>query len=252
MQRATYPLIALIVLTLSFSLVRRSDFFVEARAAKQKDTKAERYELAKRHFPTVDYNEPSLPDTEQNRPKKEKKKRFNDLGNWVFSTTQPYIVENLATNYFNFPALPVANSDIILIGVVGETKAHLSENKKNVFSEFMVAVETVFKSSNQEVKQSSIVTANRMGGFVKYPNGQTVLYRRSGIYMPKIGGRYLFFLNSITKHDYGILTAYELTDVGVIPLDMASQFFAFEGKSETEILRELRGLLNTSLTNSAL
>jgi hypothetical protein len=117
MQRTAYLLIVLIVLTLSFSLVRRSNSFVEARAVKQEDTKAERYELAKRHFPTVDYNDRSLRDTEENRSKKEKQKRFNDLGNWVFASTQPYIVENLATSYFNFPALPVSNSDIILIGV---------------------------------------------------------------------------------------------------------------------------------------
>ena len=67
------------------------------------------------------------------------------------------------------------------------------------------------------------------------------------MYMPKTGGRYLFFLNSLNKHDLGILTAYELGEAGVTPLDMSSQFFVFDGKSETEILKELRGLLvNTS------
>jgi len=246
MQKTTYLLIVLIILTLSLSVVRRRDFFVEAYAIKQKDGKAERYEQAKRHFPIVEYDEPNLPDTAENRANKEKQKRFNDLGNWVFATTQPYIAENLATSHFNFPALPVAKSDLILIGVVGETKARLSENRRNVFSEFTVAVETIFKASDQEVKPTSVVVVNRMGGYVKYPNGQTVLYRRSGMYMPKIGGRYLFFLNLLNKHDYGILTAYELTEAGVIPLDVASQFFVVEGKAETEIVQELRGLLNSS------
>lgn len=250
MQKTTYLLIVLILITLSFSLIRRNYFFVEAWAAgSQKDARAERFEQAKRNFPTVNYDEPNLADTEENRPKKEKQKRFNELGNWVFVSSQPYYEEHLSIpeGLFNFPALPVAKSDLILIGVIGETKGYLSENKRNVFSEFRVAVETVFKASNQEVKQGSVVTANRMGGYVKYPNGQTVLYRRSGMYMPKIGGRYLFFLNSLNKHDYGILTAYELTASGVIPLDMASQCLALEGKSETEILEELRRLVrNTS------
>jgi hypothetical protein len=106
--------------------------------------------------------------------------------------------------------------------------------------------ETVLKSSNQAVKQGSVVTVDRMGAFVRYPNGQTVLYQRAGMYMPKIGGRYLFFLNSINKHDYGILTAYELTSAGVIPLDAASQFFVWEGRPETEIMQELRRLLLNS------
>src|SRR5688572_26473239 len=187
MQKTTYLLFVLIVMTLCFSVLRRNDVFVGAQergpqASRQQDARAERYEEARRHFPTVDYDEPNLPDTEENRAKKEKKKRFNDFGNWVFRTTEPYIAENLAgtpAQYFSFPALPVAKSDIILIGAVGETRAHLSENKRNVFSEFMVAVETVLKSGNQEIKQGSVITIDRMGGFVKYPSGQTVLYRRA-------------------------------------------------------------------------
>lgn len=246
MQKTTYLLIVLILITLSFSLIRRNYFFVEAWAAgSQKDARAERFEQAKRNFPTVNYDEPNLADTEENRPKKEKQKRFNELGNWVSVTTQPFIVETVSIpeGHYNFPALPVAKSSVILIGVVGETKGYLSDNKRNVFAEFRVAVETVFKSSNQEVKQGSVVTIDRMGGYVRYPNGQTILYQRAGMYMPKIGGRYLFFLNSLNKHDYGILTAYELTEKGIIPLDMPAQCLALEGKSETEILKELRGLL---------
>ena len=254
MRKTTYLLLILIAITLSFSIVRRNYFFVDAQARRQqpdnkKDARAERYEEAKRHFPTVAYNEPSLPDTEENRPTNEKKKRFNNLMKWVSVTPQSYIAENLAMpeGVFNFPALPVATSDIILIGVVGETKAHLSENKRNVFSEFRVAVETVLKTSDEQMKQGSVVTIDRMGGFVTYSNGQKILYRISGMYMPKIGGRYLFFLNLVSKHDYGIVTAYELTSAGVIPLDMSSQFLVWEGKSETDILQEVRGLLrNTS------
>jgi hypothetical protein len=250
MQKSTCLLLVLIVVTLCVSVLRRNYALVGVQADsqqpnRQQDAKAERYEQAKRHFPTVDYDEPSLPDTEENRATKEKKKRFNDLMKWVSATPQSYIAENLAIpeGLFNFPALPVSKSDLILIGVVGEAKAHLSENKRNVFSEFMVAVETVFKTSSQQVKQGSGVSVDRMGGFITYPNGQKILYRVSGKYMPKIGGRYLLFLNSINKHDYGILTGYELTEAGVIPLDMSSQFFAWEGKSETEILKELRRML---------
>ena len=253
MQKTTYLLLVLIAITLSFSLVRRNYFFVQAQAVEQppgnqKDTRAERYKEAKRHFPTVDYDEPNLPDTEENRAKKEKKKRFNELGNWVYATTEPHIRETLSASggFLHIPALPVAKSDIILIAVVGEAKANLSENRRNVFSEFKITVETVQKTSNEQVREGSVLTVDRMGGSVKYPNGQTILYRRSGIYMPKIGGRYLFFLNSINKHDYGILTAYELTEAGAIPLDMSSQFFDLEGKSEAQILREVRDLILNS------
>ena len=250
MRKTTYLLLVLIIITLTFSFIRRNYLSVEVQArnqeARSQDARrAERYEEAKRHFPTVDYEEPRLHDTAENREKKEKKKRFNELGNWVYATTEPHIRQtvSLVGGYLQIPALPVAKSDIILIGVVGEARANLSENRRNVFSEFKVAVETVLKTSNEQVREGAVLTVDRMGGFVKYPNGQKILYRRSGMYMPKIGGRYLFFLSSINKHDYGVLTAYELTETGAIPLDMASQFFDFEGKSETEILQEVRGLI---------
>ena len=91
MHKTTYFLLVLIVITLSLSFVRRNHFFVEAQARQQpgnqKNARAERHEQAKRHFPIVEYDEPNLPDTEDNRAKKEKKKRFNELGNWVFANT---------------------------------------------------------------------------------------------------------------------------------------------------------------------
>ena len=144
---------------------------------------------------------------------------------------------------FDFPALPVIQSDLILTGVVGSAEAHLSESKQNVFSEFTVAVDGVLKASKHEVTSGSVLTIDRIGGFVKYPNGQKVLFRFSGAYMPKTGARYLFFLNSKNKQDYNILTAYELTATGIVPLDMGSQFLVLEGISETEILQRVRGLL---------
>jgi hypothetical protein len=61
--------------------------------------------------------------------------------------------------------------------------------------------------------------------------------------MPKIGARYLFFINSKNKQDYNILTAYELIQGKVVPLDMSSQFMSLEGISEEEILQKLRSLL---------
>jgi hypothetical protein len=101
MQKTTCLLLVLIVMTLCFSILRRNYAFVGVQAGsqqpnRQQDAKAERYEEAKRHFPTVDYDEPNLPDTDENRAKKEKKKRFNDFGNWVFATTEPYIAENVS------------------------------------------------------------------------------------------------------------------------------------------------------------
>src|SRR5215211_4344386 len=44
---------------------------------------------------------------------------------------------------FNFPALPVTKSDVIVIGEVLNAEAHRSDNKMNVFSNFEVRVDEV-------------------------------------------------------------------------------------------------------------
>ena len=250
MQKFTYLLLVLVLVTLAFSLSRRKDSFVEAYAGGQKDVRAERYELAKRQFPTADYDEPDLGDPEKQPARKEKQKRYNNF-KVVHTKPQPWQAEILVTSdsLFDFPALPVAQSDLILTGVVGSAEAHLSENKKNVFSEFTVAVDTVLKGTHQGLLQGSVLTVDRIGGFVKYPNGQKILFRFAGANMPKTGARYLFFINSKNRQDYNILTAYELSASGILPLDLSSQFLMLEGISETEILQKVRNLLSETRSN---
>ena len=244
MHRLTYFLMALVLATLGLSLVRHGSPFASFFVASQTNDKADRFQDDKRHFPTAEYDEPDLHDPEKNLAKREKQKRYNNL-KLVSLKPQPWIVETLITSdsLFAFPALPVAQSELIFTGIVGSANAHLSQNKRNVFTEFTVTVEDVHKATNQQPTEVSVLTVDRIGGFVRYPNGQEVLYRFSGANMPKIGARYLFFINSKNKQDYNILTAYELIQGRVVPLDMSSQFMSLEGISEVEILQKLRSLL---------
>ena len=121
----------------------------------------------------------------------------------------------------------------------------MSGNRKGVFSEFNLAVESVLKT-NQDVTEGSLLTVDRVGGYVKYPNGQRILFRVSGVNMPQVGGRYLFFLSTRRKPDFIIKTAYELTPQGVVALDFSEQFLALDGLSETEIRKRVRDLLRQS------
>ena len=149
--------------------------------------------------------------------------------------------------HFTFPALPIAESEMVVVGTIQSAQAHLSESKRNVFSEFSLAVEDVFKSKIQGVAQGSVLTIDRVGGHVKYPNGQIVLYRITSLNMPQIGGRYLLFLTS--KHnneDLSILTAYQLTANGAIPLDELNDAASLTGVSEADILQRVRNLIRNS------
>ena len=65
--------------------------------------------------------------------------------------------------------------------------------------------------------------------------------------MPHIGGRYLFFLTSKhNKQDLSIVTAYELTQSGSIPLDELPEVANLMGTTEAEILRKVRKLIQNS------
>lgn len=239
MYRFTYILVALVLVTLGLSFVRRSQPFATAYFADQTNAKSDKFQEAKRHFPKAVYDEPDLADA-----KKEKQKRYNNF-KLVSIKPEPWKVETLITSdsLFAFPALPVDQSDLIFIGTVGSAAAHLSENKKSVFSEFTITVESVHKATNHSVTPGSVLTIDRLGGYVRYPSGQEVLYRFYGANMPKTGARYLFFINSKNKQDYNILTAYELTGGIVVPLDMSSQFATLEGISEEDLMKRLRALL---------
>lgn len=142
---------------------------------------------------------------------------------------------------FNFPALPVAKSDVIVIGEVLNAEAHRSENKLNVFSNFEVRVDEVLKGAN--LTTGNVINAQRVGGFVSYSTGRKVLFRLVGNGMPAVGARYVLFLN-VLDGDYRILTAYELGTEGVMPLDKSRQFETYHGKSEAEFFMALRDAIS--------
>lgn len=243
MPKFTYILLLLIVSTLGLSLFRRP-YSQSAASAAQKPSNPGKAQDAKQHFPVAEYDEPDLLDPAKNLEKKEKQKRHNNF-KFVAKNPQPWQSESvfIPEGNFDFPALPVSASQLIVVGRVGEARAHLSEHKMNVYSEFAIAVNSVLKTPNKALTEGSLLTVERLGGNVRYPSGQKVLFRISGWNMPKVGSEYLFFLNSRNKADWEIVTAYELTESGVLPLDESSQFQALAGTSSLGLLNQVRALI---------
>ena len=246
MAKLTYLLLVIVAGTMIFSAVSQPKPKPTVPAGqKNRDD----YKKINERFPTADYDrEEDLPDPEKNAKRKAKQKRYND-GDLVPIHVEPGVDEAALTlePHFTFPALPVAESEIIVVGTIETAQAYLSESKKNVFSEFSLTVEDVLKSRIQGVVQGSVLTIDRVGGHVKYPNGQTVLFRITGLNMPQTRGRYLLFLTS--KHnneDLSILTGYRLTPDGAIPLDDLPQVASLNGVTEVDILQRVRNLIRDS------
>jgi len=240
----TFVLLVLVVATLGFTFTTGP----QTQTGKVSDSQAlKQLQEKKGRFPVADYDEPDLADLQKNQVRKEKKLRRNNF-RMVAKNPPEWQAELLVVNEgdWDFPGLPVAKSSFILLGEVKAAEAHLSESKKNVYSEFRVAVTTVFKTALSSVSEGSEVTIDRLGGFVKYPNGRTVLYRFSGQNMPVVGGKYVFFLTSPNNQDLELLTAYEISPAGVNPLDESEQFERFRGITQEAFLQTLRETLTKS------
>jgi len=164
MQKLTYLLIVLVVGTIALLVVRHGNP-MPATAGQQS---REDYKKINERFPTVDYkDEQDLLDPEKNAKRKEKQKRYNDT-DLVSSHVEPGVDEAalFLEPHFTFPGLPVAESEIVVVGTIETAQAQLSENKRNVFSEFTLTVEDVLKSEIQGVAQDALLTIDRVGGHV--------------------------------------------------------------------------------------
>lgn len=201
------------------------------------------YQDRRDRYPVVDAEE-----TEPNDPVKKarlKKQKQHYDKDAPFSNPGPNDEELafLPEWQFNFPALPVLKSDVIVIGQVLTAEAHRSNNKMNVFSNVEVRVDEVLKG---KLSIGNVINVQRIGGFVKYPGGRKVLFRLSGNGMPGVGARYAFFLN-VLDEDYTILTAYELAADGVVPLDNSTQFEVYKGVSEINFIASLRDAISQAV-----
>lgn len=118
------------------------------------------------------------------------------------------------------PALPVAESDVVLVGGVLHAQAHLSSDKTGIYSEFTVQVDEVLRDSGKaSLLPGVVVSVERFGGAVRFPSGAIQRYEAVGQGMPRVGERYVFFLRRHNEMDFSIVTGYQLEGDVVSPLD---------------------------------
>ncbi|MFZ0751885.1 MAG: hypothetical protein WAM70_21175 [Pyrinomonadaceae bacterium] len=150
------------------------------------------------------------------------------------------------------PAFPVARSAAIVTGEVTEARAYLSEDGTNIYSEFSIQVGEILKNDPLDPVTAGVpLFAEREAGRVRLPSGKIVTARVVNQDMPRPGRRYVFFLmrGSLTESDskgLHLLTAYELREGRVLPLDKVSEkhpINQYKGKAEQEFLTELRAFI---------
>jgi hypothetical protein len=246
--KLTYVLLALLMIigtVLAFSRTNKTPSQANARNQQNQAKWKAREEEKKKQFPIAEFDEAEPTDPLKRAQRKQKQKRKNGLG-LVSKNPEPDSGGGLFLPHdqFDFPGLPVEQSSVIVIADVLQSEAHLSEDKTGVFSEFTIRVVDVLKADSSLPGSEMIV--ERLGGYVRYPDGRKLLYRVGTGGMPRVGTRYLFFLKPNAELDYSILTAYEFGAKGTVALDSSAQFENYEGYSPSDLRRLVIEALNNS------
>lgn len=121
--------------------------------------------------------------------------------------------------WVGMPALPVAQSDAVVLGEVADRRARLTEDRTGVFSEFSVRLDAVFKDAQGLPAPGGVVQVTRPGGAVRFASGKVQRYTFSKLGYPRQGGSYVLFLKRDEQGDFSVLTGYELRGGKVVPLD---------------------------------
>jgi hypothetical protein len=206
-------------------------------------------------FPVVEYTDQSSLKGEFEEERKMKSRKYDYIQILNPETIQDYQEHSSIDWAVGLPALPIEKSQVIIVGKLVDTKAHLSSQKKSVYSEFKIEVEKVYKNTSQnEFESGKYLVSEREGGVVRFSSGHKAWYSLAGQQMPKVGSQYLFFLtNEFPRFGYQkqglfLLTAYEFKDGQVFPLDnpdggMHPIAKMYKGKEQSILLNDLEKAL---------
>lgn len=205
------------------------------------------------NFPLVSLDDASRQVENVDEKIRKRNEKF-DKWDWIRKTVS---AEATSANIINdwqigLPALPIKKSDAVVIGTVNFAEAFLSNDKTGVYSEFSVLVSGLIKDNQSNpIESDSNIIVQRAGGRVIYPSGKILKYSISGQEMPRLNGKYIFFLRyDQQRQTYYIITAYEISNGKITALDgkgkaegSGFKFSKYNGTDEQQFINELRNAL---------
>ncbi|MGI8838840.1 MAG: hypothetical protein ACR2H4_19700 [Pyrinomonadaceae bacterium] len=254
-KRSLVLLASLFIVTVAaFAVMRGQPQNNLSKISQQSDSK---------EWPVTDYTTPEAADSDNHPLRKVRNRRYDsdpnvkrDVLNKLALSDSPFILDLPLSHGPGEPALPVAQSDIIVLGRITDSKAHLSNDRTNIYSEFSVAIEEVIKDNPPiSVTPGAIIATERRGGAVRFHSGKVLRLGSLGKNAPQVAKRYILFLSySDEGQAFPIITGYELRGGKVFPLDglfddkgSIPQFEAYRiynGTDETPFLNTLRSIVD--------
>jgi hypothetical protein len=181
-------------------------------------------------YAVADYDESMPTDEKTLKNRKLANGRYDGMG-WVFK--KPYSDDSgvgLEDEKEPPPLIPATESDLVTVGEITESHAHMSNDKLGVYTEFAIQIKQILKEDTaKKIVLDESITADREGGYVRYPSGQKIFHENSNRFLPQVGNEYVFFLTSNKQSpNYDILTLYELKGNGITRLDYAQNIDDFK------------------------
>lgn len=207
-----------------------------------------RKQSAEMVIPIVDYDDGAadnkLAASAESKSLELRKLRNGRYDNRVWVQKDEQRSQILSTNHWwlGLSALPVAQSDAIVLGEIVESQAYLSKDKSGVYSEFDIRINEVLKAPKTiSLFTGDIIIGERAGGAVRFPSGRITQYFFLGQGFPRAGRLYLLFLKmNEYGQDFHILTGYQLRRRKVQALDQTDIFAQYEGRDQNSFFNDLR------------
>jgi hypothetical protein len=148
--------------------------------------------------------------------------------------------------------MPFSQSDAVVVGTIKDGQAYLSNDKRDIYSEFGTTIQEVIKTPTAPyLRLDDTITIERQGGTVRLPSGKVLIRAWKDNSMPLVGKRYLLFLRySPSTEDYRLLTGYQLEHSVVYSLDDLEQkdrnrdtlvhVLRERGENESQFLEQVR------------
>jgi hypothetical protein len=121
---------------------------------------------------------------------------------------------------------PFGLSDNVVVGQVTTGQAYLSDDKRDIYSEFNVSVQEArtISSAERHIQSGDSVVVQRYGGAIRLPSGKVLFRALQDFSMPLVGKRYLLFLKyDPSTEDFHIVTGYQLDGQHTYNLDIHSR-----------------------------
>lgn len=117
--------------------------------------------------------------------------------------------------------MPFDASDAVVVGTVTAGQSYLSNDKRDIYSEFKVNLQEIIKNSDTVYLRANLsIDIQRKGGAIRLPSGKVLTRSVRADSMPQIASRYLLFLKyDQATEDYAVLNGYQLAGNEVYRLD---------------------------------